>query len=84
MLDPTAIAKILLRRMEHREEEQIRPRREGSSNVMKPFSHHAQIVQQPNGGLQNQIPYTSNPQRVSATNISPFKVLSEVEVRRAR
>jgi len=74
----------LLRRMQHWEEEKLGVKPESRSTLIKPLLHNPQIFQQPSSAAQNQISQTSKPQRVSAINISPFKVLVEVEVRKGR
>jgi len=74
----------LLRRMQHWEEEKLGVKPESRSTVVKPPYHNRKIFRQPSSAVQTQISQTTNPKRVSATNISPFKVLVEVDVRKGR
>merc|ERR550534_2764148 len=74
----------LLRRLDFREEQEIVGKPESVSIIEKPLLQNPQIPRQRCSAVQNQILHKANPQRVSATNCSPFKVLVEVEVRKGR
>jgi len=74
----------LLRRMDYREEQEIVGKPESRSSVGKPLWQNPQIPRQRRSKVQSQIMHKANPQRVSATNCSPFEVLVEVEVRKGR
>jgi len=74
----------LLRRMDYREEQEPVGKPESRSNVGKPLWQNPQIPRQQRSTVQNQLMHKANPQRVSATNCSPFEVLVEVEVRKGR
>merc|ERR550534_755098 len=74
----------LLRRLDFREEQEIVEKPESVSIIEKPLLQNPQIPRQRCSAVQNQILHKANPQRVSATNCSPFKVLVEVEVRKGR
>merc|ERR1719397_1192465 len=75
---------VMLRRVDQIEEEKVEVKSASKSTTAKPVLRTQKILEQPRKMVQRQIVHKSNPQRVSASNFSPFKVLVEVEVRKGR
>lgn len=74
----------LLRRIDHRGENKVNNKFRSRSVVISPLLPTQKIIGQHCETGKKQVRHKSNLQRVSASNISPFRVLVDLDVRKGR